>query len=84
MVGLLIKASSQTKGAGKNTLSKEDLEAYQSVLNGNKPTIPNKQKDFANFLYKMPMTCKEGSGAACISNMYSPLVLPDNSPDIIN
>ena len=43
MVGLLIKDSSQTKGAGKNTLSREDLEAYQSVLNGNKPTIPNKQ-----------------------------------------
>ena len=43
MVGLLIQASSQTKGAGRNTLSREDLEAYQSVLNGNKPTIPNKQ-----------------------------------------
>ena len=49
-------------------------------------TIPNKQKDFANFLYKMPMTCKEGSGAACISNMYSPLVQGrlDSSADIIN
>ena len=49
-------------------------------------TIPNKQKDFANFLYKMPMTCKEGSGATCINNMYSPLVQGrlDSSPDIIN
>ena len=49
-------------------------------------TIPNKQKDFANFLYKMPMTCKEGNGAACISNMYSPLVQGrlDSSADIIN
>jgi hypothetical protein len=43
MVGLLIEASTQTKGAGRNTLSKEDLETYQSVLNGNKPTIPNRE-----------------------------------------
>lgn len=43
MVGLLIEASTQTKGAGRNTLSREDLETYQSVLNGNRPTIPNRE-----------------------------------------
>ena len=49
-------------------------------------TIPNKQKDFANFLYKMPMTCKEGNGVNCINNMYTPLVQGrlDSSADIIN
>ena len=49
-------------------------------------TIPNKQKDFANFLYKMPMTCKEGNGVNCINNMYTSLVQGrlDSSADIIN
>jgi len=43
MVGLILEATTQTKGAGRNTLSREDLETYQSVLNGNRPTIPNRE-----------------------------------------
>lgn len=43
MVGLILESTTQTKGAGRNTLSREDLETYQSVLNGNRPTIPNRE-----------------------------------------
>lgn len=48
-------------------------------------TIPNKQKDFAEFLYKMPTTCKEGNGEKCINNLYTPhrQSILDNSSDII-
>ena len=35
-------------------------------------TIPNKQKDFANFLYQTPKTCKEGNGARCFGNIHNP------------
>lgn len=31
-------------------------------------TIPNKQDDFANWLYKTPDTCKENNGYKCINN----------------
>tara|TARA_Y100000590_G_scaffold458568_1_gene613547 strand:+ start:69 stop:716 length:648 start_codon:yes stop_codon:yes gene_type:complete len=31
-------------------------------------TIPNKQKEFAEWCYKMPMTCKEGNGNQCVAN----------------
>lgn len=34
-------------------------------------TIPNKQKEFANFLYKRPLTCKEGNGGQCFNNIYA-------------
>ena len=49
-------------------------------------TIPNKQKKFAEFLYKMPPTCKEGNGGGCINNTYAPLSQGrlDSSSDIIN
>ena len=32
-------------------------------------TIPNKQKDLGNWLYKTPPTCKEGSGNQCLINL---------------
>lgn len=32
-------------------------------------TYPNNQTAFANWLYKTPPTCKEGSGAQCIANL---------------
>jgi hypothetical protein len=41
MVDLILKSSSAEKGAGKNTLSREDLQEYMSYLDGNKPTIPD-------------------------------------------
>ena len=31
-------------------------------------TIPNKQGDFANWLYGIPKTCKEGNGNQCVGN----------------
>ena len=36
-------------------------------------TIPNKQREFANWCYKTPKTCKEGNGFQCTSNNYTPL-----------
>jgi hypothetical protein len=36
-------------------------------------TYPNDQTSFANWLYKTPPTCKEGNGAQCVANYYSPL-----------
>ena len=36
-------------------------------------SIPNDQESFANWLYKTPPTCKEGNGAQCIANYYTPL-----------
>jgi hypothetical protein len=36
-------------------------------------TYPNNQGGFANWLYKTPPTCKEGNGAQCVSNYYTPL-----------
>jgi hypothetical protein len=36
-------------------------------------TYPNNQGGFANWLYKTPPTCKEGNGAQCIANYYTPL-----------
>lgn len=36
-------------------------------------TYPNDQGAFANWLYKTPITCKEGNGAQCIANYYTPL-----------
>lgn len=32
-------------------------------------TIPNKQKKFAEWLYKTPPTCKEGNGLQCVANL---------------
>ena len=31
-------------------------------------TIPNKQGDFANWLYGIPKSCKEGNGNQCVGN----------------
>jgi hypothetical protein len=31
-------------------------------------TVPNKQADFANWLYGVPKTCKEGNGNQCVGN----------------
>ena len=31
-------------------------------------TIPNKQTEFANWLYKTPPTCKENNGFQCVAN----------------
>ena len=31
-------------------------------------TIPNKQKEFAEWLYKTPPTCKENNGFQCVAN----------------
>ena len=36
-------------------------------------TYPNDQSGFANWLYRRPPTCKEGNGAQCIANYYTPL-----------
>jgi hypothetical protein len=36
-------------------------------------TYPNDQNAFANWLYRRPPTCKEGNGAQCIANYYTPL-----------
>lgn len=36
-------------------------------------TYPNDQGAFANWLYRTPPTCKEGNGAQCIANYYTPL-----------
>ena len=36
-------------------------------------TYPNNQEGLANWLYKTPPTCKEGNGAQCIANNYTPL-----------
>jgi hypothetical protein len=36
-------------------------------------TYPNDQGAFANWLYKVPPTCKEGNGAQCVANYYDPL-----------
>lgn len=36
-------------------------------------TYPNNQGAFANWLYKTPPTCKEGNGAQCVANNYTPL-----------
>lgn len=36
-------------------------------------TYPNDQGGFANWLYRTPPTCKEGNGAQCVANYYTPL-----------
>lgn len=36
-------------------------------------TYPNDQGGFANWLYRTPPTCKEGNGAQCVANVYTPL-----------
>lgn len=36
-------------------------------------TFPGDQTAFANWLYKVPVTCKEGNGAQCIANNHTPL-----------
>jgi hypothetical protein len=36
-------------------------------------TYPNDQGAFANWLYRRPPSCKEGNGAQCIANYYTPL-----------
>ena len=36
-------------------------------------TYPNNQEAFANWLYKRGPSCKEGNGAQCIANYYTPL-----------
>lgn len=36
-------------------------------------TYPNDQGTFANWLYKRAPTCKEGNGAQCVANQYTPL-----------
>ena len=36
-------------------------------------TYPNNQGGFADWLYKTPPTCKEGNGAQCVANYYTPL-----------
>ena len=35
-------------------------------------SIPNKQKDFAQWLYNRGPTCKEGNGYQCFANMHHP------------
>ncbi len=36
-------------------------------------SYPNDQTAFANWLYKVPLTCKEGNGAQCVANNYTDL-----------
>lgn len=36
-------------------------------------TFPGDQTTFANWLYKTPVTCKEGNGAQCVANLHTPL-----------
>jgi hypothetical protein len=36
-------------------------------------TFPGDQTAFANWLYKVPVTCKEGNGAQCVANNHTPL-----------
>ena len=31
-------------------------------------TVPNNQGDFAQWLYGVPKTCKEGNGNQCVGN----------------
>ena len=35
-------------------------------------SIPNKQKEFALWLYNRGPTCKEGNGYQCFANMHHP------------
>jgi len=43
-------------------------------------TIPNNQRTFANWLYNTPPTCKEGNGAQCVANVYTPLYVNNQDP----
>ena len=36
-------------------------------------TIPNKQVEFAKWLYMGPRTCKEGNGDRCVANQMNHL-----------
>lgn len=36
-------------------------------------TIPNKQKDFADWCFRTNKTCKENNGSQCVKNNYYPL-----------
>jgi len=36
-------------------------------------TYPHDQTSFANWLYKRPPTCKEGNGAQCVANNFTPV-----------
>ena len=36
-------------------------------------TYPHDQTSFANWLYKTPPTCKEGNGAQCVANNFTPV-----------
>lgn len=42
-------------------------------------TYPNKQTEFAMWLYGTPPTCKEGNGAQCVANNFTGLGLYGNS-----
>lgn len=39
-------------------------------------SIPNKQKEFALWLYNRGPTCKEGNGYQCYNNLHNPLYKP--------
>ena len=43
-------------------------------------TIPNEQRQFANWLYNTPETCKEGNGSQCVANLYTPLYVNNQDP----
>lgn len=45
-------------------------------------TIPNNQKSYANWLYNVPPTCKEGNGLQCVANNYEPLYKFTNKGDL--
>jgi len=45
-------------------------------------TIPNNQDKFANWLYNVPPTCKEGNGLQCVANNYNPLYKFTNKGDL--
>ena len=36
-------------------------------------TIPNKQRNFADWCFDRPKTCKEGNGEQCLQNIHTPL-----------
>ena len=43
-------------------------------------SIPNKQKDFAQWLYNRGPTCKEQNGYQCYANLYNPLGMRNTHP----
>ena len=61
-----------------NVLCQNDWSPNGPANNPMVTTIPNEQTKFADWLYNTPDTCKEGNGAQCVANNYSPLYTSSN------